>query len=256
MVTNPLFDLTGQTALVTGSTRGLGRAMAEGLAKAGARIIVNGTDRGRVEEAVAAFRHAGFSALGEAFDVADELAVEQAFARLDQAGVEVGIVVNNAGIQLRGPMVELTAAEWRRVVDTNLTGAFIVAREAARRMIPRKAGKVINIASVTSECARATIAPYAAAKGGIRMLTRTMAAEWAPHGIQANAIGPGYMETDMNQALMANPEFDAWVRRRTPSGRWGLPEELAGTVVYLSSAASNYVNGQVIYVDGGLLAIL
>ena len=234
-----LFDLTGQTALVTGSSRGLGRAMAEGLAAAASEMRARGRT---VHEAC--------------FDVTDEAAVVAAFERLDRDGVAVDILVNNAGIQLRRPMVDLATADWRRVIEVNLTSAFVIGREAAKRMIPRGRGKVVNIGSLASELARATIAPYTVAKGGIKMLTRAMAAEWAQHGIQANAIGPGYMLTDMNQALVDDPAFDAWVKNRTPSRRWGKPEELIGAAVFLASAASDYVNGQIIYVDGGMIAVL
>jgi gluconate 5-dehydrogenase len=153
-------------------------------------------------------------------------------------------------------MVELATADWRRVIETNLTSAFVIGREAARRMIPRGHGKVINIGSLTSDAARATVAPYTVAKGGIKMLTRAMTAEWAQHGIQANAIGPGYMLTDMNQALVDDAAFNAWVIGRTPARRWGKPGELIGCAVFLASAASDYVNGQIIYVDGGMLAVL
>jgi gluconate 5-dehydrogenase len=256
-MTNPLFDLTGRTALVTGSSRGLGHAIAEGLAQAGARLVLNGVDTGRLHGAAAALRAKGYAVEEAAFDVTDEAGVQAAFERLDAAGIAVDILVNNAGIQLRKPLVELSLAEWNRVLDTNLTSAFIVGREAARRMIARgRGGKVINIGSLTSEAARATVVPYTAAKGGIKMLTRGMAAEWAEHGIQANAIGPGYMATEMNKALMENPAFDAWVKGRTPAKRWGRPDELAGTAVYLASAASDYVSGQIIFVDGGMLAVL
>ena len=172
-------------------------------------------------------------------------------------GVEIDILFNNAGIQLRKPMVELATDEWRRVLETNLTSAFQVGREAARRMIQRgKGGKIVNIGSLTSEVARATIAPYTAAKGGIKMLTRSMAAEWARFDIQANGIGPGYIVTEMNKALTDDPKFDAWVKGRTPSGRWGLPDDLIGAAVFLASPASAYVNGQMLYVDGGMLAVL
>lgn len=256
MSNQTIFSLQGRTALVTGSSRGLGRAMAEGLAVAGARIIINGTDPSRVDETVAEFRAAGHQADAAAFDVTSEEAIKNAFASLDTAGIEVDILVNNAGIQYRKPMIELETADWQRVIDTNLTSAFVIGREAAKRMIPRGYGKIVNIGSLTSELARATVAPYTVAKGGIKMLTRAMAAEWAQHGIQSNAIGPGYMLTDMNQALIDNPEFDAWVKGRTPSRRWGKPEELIGTAVFLSSSASDYVNGQIIYVDGGMLAVL
>jgi len=242
--------------LVTGSTRGLGRAMAEGLAAAGARLVINGTDAARVEAAVREFTVAGHVAEGAAFDVTDEAAVVRAFETFDARGLAVDILVNNAGIQLRKPMLELSTAEWRKVIDTNLTSAFVVGREAGRRMVARGRGKVINIGSLTSELARATVAPYTVAKGGIKMLTQAMAAEWAAHGVQANAIGPGYMLTDMNQALIDNPAFDAWVKGRTPAKRWGKPEELVGVAVFLASSASDYVNGQIIYVDGGMTAVL
>lgn len=251
-----LFDLSGKTALITGSSRGLGRAFAEGLANAGARVVLNGVDATRLEEAAAAMRSTGHEVLTAAFDVTDEAAVIAAFERFDRDGIRVDILVNNAGIQFRKPMLELETADWRRVIDTNLTSAFLVGREAARRMAERGSGKIINIGSLTSELARATVAPYTVAKGGIKMLTKAMAAEWAEKGIQANAIGPGYMITDMNEALLANPEFDAWVKARTPARRWGRPEELAGTVIYFASAASDYVNGQIVYADGGMISVL
>ena len=255
-MTNPLFDLSGRTALVTGSSRGLGRAMAEGLARAGAKVFINGTDTARVQAAVDEMRAAGHTVDGVAFDVTDEPAIVRAFEDFDRRGIAIDILVNNAGIQLRKPLVELATAEWQRVIDTNLTSAFVIGREAGRRMVARKHGKIINIGSLTSALARATIAPYTVAKGGIKMLTQAMAAEWAEHGIQANAIGPGYMVTEMNQALIDNPAFDAWVKGRAPARRWGLPEELAGVAVFLAAPASNYVNGQILYVDGGFSAVL
>jgi gluconate 5-dehydrogenase len=255
-VSTKLFSLEGRTALVTGSSRGLGNAIARGMAEAGARLVLNGVDSKRLEHAAADLRGDGHDVRTVAFDVTDETAVVSAFETLDADGIEIDILVNNAGIQLRKPMVDLSTEEWRKVIDTNLTSAFVVGREAARRMIPRKRGKIVNIASLTSELARATVAPYTVAKGGIKMLTKAMTAEWAEHGIQANAIGPGYMLTDMNEALVNNPQFDAWVKASNPAQRWGRPEELVGTAVYLASAASNYVNGQIIYVDGGMLAVL
>jgi gluconate 5-dehydrogenase len=251
-----LFDLTGRTALVTGSSRGLGRAMAEGLAEAGATVVLNGADPQRLAAAAAEMRGAGHTVYEAWFDVTDEAEIVKAFAALDGQGLAIDILVNNAGIQIRRPMVELDTADWRRVIETNLTSAFVIGREAAKRMIPRGRGKIINIGSLTSDAARATVAPYTVAKGGIKMLTRAMTAEWAQHGIQANAIGPGYMLTDMNQALVDDPKFNAWVVGRTPSRRWGSPGELIGTAVFLASAASDYVNGQIIYVDGGMLAVL
>jgi gluconate 5-dehydrogenase len=252
-----LFDLSGKTALITGSSEGLGLAMARGLAAAGAAIVLNGRDEKKLAAAAKSIADDGHNVAARAFDVADEEAVISAFEQFDAAGVDIDILVNNAGIQLRKPMVDLKTEEWRRVVDIHLTGSFQVGREAARRMIARgRGGKIINIASLASEVARATISPYVAAKGGVRMLTRSMAAEWAQYDIQANAIGPGYIATEMNRALLDDPKFDAWVKGRTPSGRWGKPEDLIGVTVFLASPSSNYVNGQIIYVDGGLLAVI
>lgn len=255
-MSHPIFSLAGRTALVTGSSRGLGRAMARGLAQAGARVLINGVDADRVARTVAEFNADGHVAMAAAFDVTSEAQVLAFFEKLGAEGVEVDILVNNAGIQFRKPMIDLDSADWHRVIEANLTSAFIIGREAAKRMIPRGRGKIVNIGSLTSALARATIAPYTVSKGGVKMLTQAMAAEWGEHGVQANAIGPGYMVTDMNEALMSNPTFDAWVKGRTPARRWGRPEELVGAAVFLASAASDYVNGQIIYVDGGMLAVL
>jgi gluconate 5-dehydrogenase len=252
-----LFDLSGRTALVTGSSGGLGLVMAGGLAEAGAAVVLNGRDAAKLEAAKEGFIEAGYTVSVSAFDVADEAAVLAAFAAFDEAGIDIDILVNNAGIQFRKPMIDLAVADWRRVLETNLTSAFVMGREAARRMIARgKGGKIINIGSLTSEVARATVAPYTAAKGGIKLLTRSMAAEWAKYDIQSNAIGPGYIITEMNKALIEDKAFDAWVRGRTPSARWGTPEDLIGAAVFLASPASDFVNGQILYVDGGMLAVL
>jgi gluconate 5-dehydrogenase len=252
-----LFDLSNRTALITGSSRGIGYALAQGLGDAGARVIVNSRQESAVDEAVGRLRNSGVDARGAAFDVADESAVATAFEAFDRDGIEVDILINNAGIQHRAPMLELALKDWQRVIDTNLTAAFLVGTQAARRMIARgRGGKIINIGSLTSASARATVAPYTVAKGGIKMLSKAMAAEWAQSGIQANSIGPGYILTDMNEALVNNPQFDAWVKSSNPTQRWGQPEELVGAAVFLSSAASNYVNGQIIYVDGGWLSVL
>jgi gluconate 5-dehydrogenase len=254
---HPLFNLSGRTALVTGSSRGIGYALAQGLAQAGAKVVINSRQATAVDTAVAQLRAEGLDAQGAAFDVADEAAVDAAFERFDAAGTAIDILINNAGIQHRQPLVDVSLADWHRVLNTNLTAAFLVGRAAARRMIARQTGgKVINIGSLTSEAARATVAPYTVAKGGIKMLSRAMAAEWAPHNIQANSIGPGYILTDMNEALVNNPTFDAWVKSSNPTQRWGRPDELVGTAVYLASSASDYVNGQIIYVDGGWLSVL
>jgi gluconate 5-dehydrogenase len=252
-----LFSLAGRTALVTGSARGLGYGIARGLAQAGAKVVLNGTRADTTEEARRALEGEGLLAHALPFDVTDDAAVAEAFARLDAQDIAVDILVNNAGIQFRKPMVDLDPADWRRVLEVDLTSAFLVSQQAARRMIARgRGGKIINIASLMSQAARATVAPYTAAKGGIKTLTHSMVAEWAQFNIQANAIGPGYMATDMNEALMNDPAFDAWVKGRTPARRWGQPDELVGAAVFLASPASDYVNGQLIYVDGGMLAVL
>lgn len=252
-----LFDLKGKTALVTGSARGLGLAYAQGLASAGARVILNNSKGVGLQYAVDQLRSEGYDVQGAVFDVTDEVAVEIVFGEFDAQGIEIDILVNNAGIQYRKPLVELELENWQKVVDTNLTSAFIVARAAAKRMIARgKGGKIINMGSLTSQAARPTVAPYTAAKGGVKMLTCAMAAEWAQFNIQTNAIGPGYIQTDMNKALVADPDFDSWVKNSNPSQRWGDPKDLIGAAIFLSSPASDYVNGQIIYVDGGWLAVL
>jgi len=242
------FDLSGRTALVTGSTRGLGLAMARALAEAGARVAVNGRSAGAAEEVAASIE----GAVAAPFDVTDEAAVAAGVAGVGQ----VDVLVNNAGIGGRKPLLEVSLEEWRSVLDTNLTSAYLVARAVAPGMIERGSGKVVNVCSVTSELARETIAPYTASKGGLKMLTRAMCSEWARHGIQVNAIAPGYIETDLTEALRANAEFDAWLRRRVPAGRWGVPDDLAGTIVFFASSASDYVNGQILFVDGGLTAVV
>jgi len=252
-----LFDLTGRTALITGSARGIGLALAQGLGESGATVVVNSRQQIAVDEAVARLSGLGLQARGAVFDVADEASVLAAFERFDAQGLQIDILINNAGIQHRAPMLELDLKDWQRVIDTNLTAAFLVGKQAAQRMVARgQGGKIINIGSLTSEAGRATVAPYTVAKGGIKLLSKAMAAEWAQFDIQANSIGPGYILTDMNTALINNPQFDAWVKASNPAQRWGKPEELVGTAVFLASAASNYINGQIIYVDGGWLSVL
>lgn len=256
-VSPSLFDLTGRTALITGSTRGIGFALAQGLAEAGAAVILNSRQPEAVTQAVGKLQALGLNARGAAFDVAEQASVDAAFEGFDRDGLSIDILINNAGIQHRQPMLELSLEDWNRVINTNLTAAFMVGRAAARRMVDRGlGGKIINIGSLTSEAGRATVAPYTVAKGGIKMLSKAMAAEWAQFNIQANSIGPGYILTDMNEALVNNPSFDAWVKSSNPAQRWGRPEELVGTAIFLASEASSYVNGQIIYVDGGWLAVL
>lgn len=252
-----LFDLTGKTALITGSSGGLGYAMAKGLAEAGARVIVHGRNTEKLEQARQTLAEAQHDVLVASFDVTDEAAIEQALADLDAQGVDIDILVNNAGIQLRKPLVDTPHEEWQKVLDTNLSSTFLMGRHVARRMIARgQGGKVVNIGSLMSSVARPTVGAYTAAKGGVRLITQSMAAEWAEHGIQANAIGPGYMITEMTQPLVDKPEFNDWIINRTPARRWGTPDDLVGTVVYLAAPASNFVNGQIIYVDGGLLSVI
>ena len=253
---NPLFDLTGRTALITGSSQGLGFALARGLAQAGATIALNGRDENKLAAAAETLRAEGARVTTAAFDVTDGAASAAAVAKLEADFAPVDILINNAGIQRRAPLAEMTEEQWRAVIDTNLTSAFLVARAVAPRMIARGAGKIINICSVMSEVSRPTIGNYAAAKGGLKMLTRAMAVEWAKHGIQSNAIAPGYFVTELNKVLVENVEFNKWICGRTPAGRWGQPHELAGAAVFLAARASDFVNGQILTVDGGLLAAL
>ena len=253
---NPLFDLTGRVALITGSSQGLGFAIARALAQAGASIALNGRDPTKLSAAAEILRAEEARVTTAAFDVTDGAAAQRAVEKVEAEFGVIDILINNAGIQRRAPLAEMTEQQWREVIDTNLTSAFLVARAVAPRMIARGAGKVINICSVMSEVSRPTIANYASAKGGLKMLTRAMAVEWAKHGIQANAIAPGYFVTELNKALVANADFNKWICGRTPAGRWGQPEELGGAAIFLSSRASDFVNGQILTVDGGLLAAL
>jgi gluconate 5-dehydrogenase len=246
-----LFDLSGRRALVTGSSQGIGLALAHGLAEAGAKVVLNGRDPEKL--AAAALRIPG--AETAEFDVTDHAEVAAMVDALEDDG-PIDILVNNAGLQHRAPLDEFPADAFARLLDTNITGVFNVAQACARHMIPRGRGKIINITSVNAVVARATIAPYTATKGAVANLTKGMATDWARHGLNCNAIGPGYMKTPLNEALSADPEFNAWLERRTPAGRWGVPEELVGACVFLASDAASFVNGQVIYVDGGLTAAL
>jgi gluconate 5-dehydrogenase len=251
-----LFDLTGRTALVTGSSRGIGLGLAEGLAAAGAHVVLHGRDRDRLSAEAEALTAAGAAVSTAAFDVTDEGTVEDGIAELtDRVGV-IDVLVNNAGMQTRAPFTEFPVTDWNRLIATNLTSAFLVSRAVARGMQQRGRGKIVNIGSVQSMLGRPGITPYAATKGGIVMLTRGMCADLGPSGIQVNAIAPGYFSTELTSALVADPEFNAWVERRTPAGRWGRVQDLVGAAVFLASHASDYVNGQVIYVDGGMTAVV
>jgi gluconate 5-dehydrogenase len=250
------FSLKGKVALVTGSYRGLGATIARGLAEAGARVVLNGRSAEGVEEAARVLREAGHEAMGVPFDVTDEASVQEGINRINETWGPVDILVNNAGIQRRHKLEEMPVEEFRLVIETNLTAAFIVAKAVAPGMIAARSGKIINMCSLMTDLARSTTGNYAAAKGGLRMLTRAMTAEWARHNIQANGIAPGYFETDMTRKLKEDPDFNNWICGRTPSGRWGNPEELQGLAVFLASEASSYVNGQVIFVDGGMSAVV
>jgi len=251
-----LFDLTGRVALVTGSSQGIGLTLVGGLARAGATVVLNGRSGERLAGPVETLRAAGHEAHGVAFDVTRQEEVEPAVARIEAAIGPIDILVNNAGIQIRGALESMTLADWRAMIETDLTSVFVVGRAVGVRMAARGRGKIINICSMQSELGRPTIGPYTAAKGGVKMLTKAMCAEWAPRGVQVNGLGPGYFATEMTQKLRDDPEFDAWLRRRTPAGRWGEPEELVGAAIFLASAASDYVNGHILYVDGGMLAVV
>lgn len=251
-----LFNIEGKRILVTGSTSGLGLVLAEGLAKAGASVVLNGRTQEKVDIAVHSLITRGFKASGFAFDITHSSEVERQITEIEKCQGPIDVLVNNAGIQHRAPLEEFKLEDWNKVINTNLTGAFIVSKAVAQGMIHRKNGKIINICSLQSELARPSIAPYATAKGGLKMLTRGMATEWAKYNIQVNAIGPGYFKTDMTRPLYENQEFDSWLRKRTPANRWGNPEELIGTLIYLASQASSFLNGQIIYVDGGITACI
>ena len=247
-----LFDLTGKRALVTGSSQGIGFALAQGLADAGAQIVLNGRDAGKLAEAAA--RIPGAATL--AFDATDHDAVRNAVDCFEAEVGPIDILVNNAGMQHRTPLEDFPAEAFERLLQTNVASVFHVGQAVARHMIGRGRGKIINIASVQTALARPGIAPYTATKGAVGNLTKGMATDWAKHGLQCNAIAPGYFDTPLNDALVADPTFSAWLEKRTPAGRWGKVEELVGACIFLSSDASSFVNGHILYVDGGITASL
>ena len=247
-----LFDLSGRRALVTGSGQGIGLALARGLAQVGAAVVLNGRDETKLEAAAGRLQAEGVSASLASFDVSDPIKVAAGVARIEAEQGPIDILVNNAG----APLEEFGIESWQEVMRANLDSVFYVGQAVARRMIPRGRGKIINIASLQSEAARYAIAPYTASKGAVKNLTKGMCTDWARHGLQINAIGPGYFATPLNQALIEDPEFDAWLKNRTPARRWGRVEELVGACIFLASAASDFVNGQTLYVDGGVLATL
>jgi len=251
-----LFDLSGRTALITGSSKGIGHALAQALGAAGARVVLNARSPEALATAVAALRAQGLQADAVAFDVTDADAVEAGVARVEAEIGAIDILVNNAGMQHRGPFAEFPIDAWRKITATNIDSVFLVGRAVAQRMIPRRAGKIINVCSVQSELGRPGIAPYAATKGAVKMLTKGMAIDLGRHGIQVNGLGPGYFKTELTQALVDDETFTTWLNGRTPAGRWGEVQELGGAAVFLASAASSFVNGHILYVDGGITASL
>ncbi|AWM14997.1 gluconate 5-dehydrogenase [Flavobacterium sediminis] len=252
-----LFDLSGKNAMITGGTHGLGMAIAEALAQAGAQLIITGTTPSKMEDAIAYYQSKGYQAKGYLFDVTNE---EDAARNVELISNEIGnidILVNNAGIIMREPAISMAVSDFRKVVDVDLVGPFIMAQLVARQMIERREGKIINICSMMSELGRNTVSAYAAAKGGLKMLTRNLATEWAKYNIQVNGIGPGYFATSQTAPIRVDGHpFNEFIINRTPAARWGDPEDLAGTAIFLASKASNFVNGQIVYVDGGILATI
>ena len=250
------FDLAGRRALITGSGQGIGLALARALAAAGAAVILNGRDVAKLERAAAALREGGATVSTAAFDVTDQKAVNAAIGRVEAEG-PIDILVNNAGLTRRMPLQDMPVETWHEVLRTNLDSAFYVGQAVARCMIARSTGgKIVNVCSVQSELARPGTAPYATSKGALKMLTKAMCAEWAKYGIQANGLGPGYFVTELTKPLVDDPVFSGWLCNRTPAGRWGQVEELGGAIVFLCAPASDFVNGHILYVDGGLTGVV
>jgi len=252
-----LFDLTGEIALITGGTHGLGMAIARGLAGEGARLVINDISGDKLDNALQLYHEAGIVASGYLFDVTDEKEVGEMIPRIEKEAGAISILVNNAGIIRRTPLVEMTVEDFRLVLDVDLVAPFIVAKAVVRGMIERKRGKIINMCSMMSELGRNTVGAYAAAKGGLKMLTRNMATEWAPYNIQVNGLGPGYYATSQTAPIREKGHpMNEFIISRTPAGRWGEPDELQGAAIFLASKASDFVNGHILYVDGGMLATL
>jgi gluconate 5-dehydrogenase len=251
-----LFDLSGRVALVTGSSKGIGFALARGLASFGARVVLNGRDQAALERARDQLAEEGHAVVLSRFDVTDQSAVVDAVAAVEADVGPVDILINNAGMQHRTPLEQFPADMWRKLLDTNVTSAFLVGQALAQRMIPRRRGRIVNVCSVQSELARTNIAPYTTTKGALKMLTKGMATDWGRHNIQVNGLAPGYFKTELNAALVADEAFSAWLTARTPAGRWGDVEELVGAAVFLASDAASFVNGTILYVDGGITSCL
>jgi gluconate 5-dehydrogenase len=254
-MTMKLFNLSGKRALITGSSQGIGFGLARGLAEAGAHVILNGRDAAKLNSAANELRKQGYSISEAAFDVTSENEIASSVEKIEIEG-PIDILFNNAGMQFRTPLEDYPPEKFRELLRVNVESVFLVAQAVARHMIKRKTGKIINICSVQSELGRPSIAPYTATKGAVKMLTKGMCADWAKHNIQINAIGPGYFKTPLNQALVDNPEFSSWLEKRTPAGRWGDVEELMGAAVFLASDASSFINGHILYVDGGITSVL
>jgi gluconate 5-dehydrogenase len=252
-----LFDLKGKRALITGGTHGLGQAMAEGLAQAGAELVITGTTPSKMEDALAYYKSKGYTATGYIFDVTDEKAAAENIELITKELGAIDILINNAGIIKRELAITMPVSDFRQVIEVDLVGPFIMSQLVAKQMIERQSGKIINICSMMSELGRTNVSAYAAAKGGLKMLTRNLATEWAKYNIQVNGIGPGYFATSQTEPIRVNGNpFNEFIISRTPAGRWGDPEDLAGATVFLASEASKFVNGQIIYVDGGILATI
>ena len=250
------FDLSGRTALVTGSSAGIGFALARGLAQAGATVVLNARSRDKLEQSAAHLRSEGATVHLATFDVTDGAAVAAAIDGIERDIGAIDILVNNAGMQRRAPLQDFPHEQWHELMRTNVDSVFLVGQAVARHMIQRKRGKIINICSVQSELGRPNIAPYSASKGAVKMLTKGMAIDWGQYGIQVNGLGPGYFKTELTDALVKNQEFSSWLIGRTPSRRWGDVQDLVGPAVFLASAASDFVNGHILYVDGGVTATL
>jgi gluconate 5-dehydrogenase len=256
MITAQTFRLDGRLALVTGSSAGIGLGLARGLAQAGARVVLNGRDATKLKATAAALRTEGFEVFEHAFDVTDADAVKAHIDGIERDAGAIDILINNAGIQRRAPLHEFDHKDWHALMQTNLDSVFFVGQAVAKHMITRKKGRIINICSVQSELGRPGISPYMASKGALKMLTKGMAIDWGPLGLNVNGIGPGYFKTELNDKLVNDATFSAWLTNRTPSRRWGDVHELAGAAVFLASDASTFVNGHILYVDGGVTAQL
>ncbi|MBN2010123.1 SDR family oxidoreductase [candidate division KSB1 bacterium] len=251
---NSLFDLNKKIALITGSSQGIGLTLAQGFAQAGATVVLNGRNTDKLSKAKEFLHHAGIHVYAIKFDVTNEDQIIAGVNRIESEVGPINILVNNAGVQIRGPLESFTKQSWQKILDTNLTGAFLTSKVVVKRMIESKNGKIINICSMQSILARPTIAPYATAKGGLKMLTQSMATEWGKYNIQANGIAPGYFKTELTKTLVEDDTFNTWLCQRTPANRWGEPHELIGAAVFLASDASSYVNGHILFVDGGMAA--